>query len=58
MAWEKDLMTFVDGLTDAAVMYSSLELKIFGTKNLNDMTFIYLTTLWMISETTNDRKDM
>ena len=45
-------MTFIGSLIDAAVMYSSFEIKFLGTKDLIDMTLIDLATFRMTLEAT------
>lgn len=51
-------MTFIGGLIDAGKMFSIFELEILGTKDLVDMTFINLITLWMTLKTAKNREDM
>ena len=51
-------MTFVGVLVDAVMIYSSFEFEVLESKNLADVTFINLTTLWMTLKTSMNRKEM
>ena len=57
MANEKYLMSHVCCLIDETIMDCSLEVKLFGTKNLIDMTLINLTTFRMTLKATENRKN-
>ena len=51
-------MSFVCCLIDTTIMDCSLEVKLFGTKNLIDVTLINLSTFRMILKATKNRKNM